>query len=130
MRRSYLRTRPAAQAIQFTVDQTKLKKSVQNPTDPVAASTPATTPSVSTAAASATLAKIAALPSPSPSPPSSGAATPSAPTPVSLDERTVKAAAEDPGFAAALQRQRERELEEAKLLCSIENKEACLMCSG
>jgi len=49
---------------------------------------------------------------------------------LSLDERTVKAAAEDPEFAAALERQRTRELEEAKMMCSIENKEACLMCSG
>jgi hypothetical protein len=35
----------------------------------------------------------------------------------------------DPEFAAALQRQRDGELEEAQVLCSIENKEACLMCS-
>ena len=28
------------------------------------------------------------------------------------------------------ERQKARELEEAKLMCSIENKEACLMCSG
>jgi ribonucleoside-diphosphate reductase subunit M1 len=36
----------------------------------------------------------------------------------------------DPEYAAALQRQKERELAEAKLMCSLENKEACLMCSG
>lgn len=36
----------------------------------------------------------------------------------------------DPGFAAALQRQRDREEEEAKMLCSLENKEAYVMCSG
>jgi len=47
-----------------------------------------------------------------------------------MDERTAKAAEQDPEFAAALQRQRERELEQAKLMCSLENKEACLMCSG
>ncbi|OJT04103.1 hypothetical protein TRAPUB_5212 [Trametes pubescens] len=49
---------------------------------------------------------------------------------LSLDERTQKAAEVDPEFAAALQRQRDRELEQAKLMCSLENKEACLMCSG
>ena len=143
---SYLRTRPAAQAIQFTVDQSFLKKK-----------TPAVMPT----------------PSPSPSPNSKGKAEPSTPkvngsasvkvesvTPslkgpsssseahsnvpspspgpntspnddlVSLDPRTAKAAAEDPDFAAALQRQRDRELEEAKLMCSLENKEACTMCSA
>ena len=49
---------------------------------------------------------------------------------ISHDPRTIKAAAEDPEFAAALQRQRNRELEEAVLMCSLENKEACTMCSG
>jgi ribonucleoside-diphosphate reductase subunit M1 len=46
------------------------------------------------------------------------------------EAKAAKAAAEDPEFAAALARQRERELEEAKLMCSIENKDACMMCSG
>ena len=36
----------------------------------------------------------------------------------------------DPGFAAALERQRLRQLEADQLVCSLENKEACLMCSG
>lgn len=49
---------------------------------------------------------------------------------LSPDERISKAAAEDPEYAAALRRQRERELEQEKLYCSLENKEACLMCSG
>jgi ribonucleoside-diphosphate reductase subunit M1 len=49
---------------------------------------------------------------------------------LSLDEQVQKAADADPEFAAAFQRQKERELEEAKLICSLDNKEACLMCSG
>ena len=49
---------------------------------------------------------------------------------LSLDERTKQAADRDPEFAAALQRTREREAEQAKLMCSIENKEACVMCSA
>jgi len=49
---------------------------------------------------------------------------------VSLDEKVQKVADADPEFAAALQRQKGRELEEAKLICSLDNKEACLMCSG
>ncbi len=36
----------------------------------------------------------------------------------------------DAGFAAALERQRLRQLEADQLVCSLENKEACLMCSG
>jgi ribonucleoside-diphosphate reductase subunit M1 len=51
-------------------------------------------------------------------------------TSLSLDEKVQKAADADPEFAAALQRQKERELEEAKLICSLDNKEVCLMCSG
>jgi len=49
---------------------------------------------------------------------------------LSLDEKTRKAAEADPEFAAALIRKKEREYEEEKLMCSLENKEACLMCSG
>ncbi len=36
----------------------------------------------------------------------------------------------DPEFALALERQRQRKHEEEKLMCSLENKEACLMCSS
>ncbi|KZV91820.1 hypothetical protein EXIGLDRAFT_740474 [Exidia glandulosa HHB12029] len=115
----YLRTRPAAQAIQFTVDASVLKEAAANR---AAASAPA--PPV----APATL----ITPSPSPGPvetPSPRPVNGDAP-PVPVSERAAKAAAEDPEFAAALRRQQERELEEAQLMCSIENKEACLMCSG
>jgi len=49
---------------------------------------------------------------------------------LSLDEQVQKVADADPEFAAAFQRQKERELEEAKLICLLDNKEACLMCSG
>ncbi|GJJ15445.1 hypothetical protein Clacol_009723 [Clathrus columnatus] len=141
----YLRTRPAAQAIQFTVDQSYLKKKTvtpqSQPSQPEQPKIQSTT-----------------IPTPSPSPkpksePSVGTvttelkqldvagpqqqeitmattfttATTTSTIPVG---RTAKAAAEDPEFAAALQRQRDRELEEAKLYCSLDNKEACLMCSG
>lgn len=40
------------------------------------------------------------------------------------------AAEKDPEFAAALERQRQRKYEEEKIMCSLENKEACLMCSS
>ena len=154
----YLRTRPAAQAIQFTVDQSVLKSAkAQN----VSA---ANTKALNAAAAANGLPKSGSLPTPSSSPAPSPVIVPtpvlatgssssvqaesmaptlssssSLPTPsvsrnmlaeLSSDEKTRKAAEADPEFAAALQRQKDREIEEAKLMCSLENKEACLMCSG
>jgi ribonucleoside-diphosphate reductase subunit M1 len=60
---------------------------------------------------------------------SSPAAKPT-PTPVSVLEPTpaVKKEGddEDISYEEAVRRREERELEEAKMLCSIENKEACL----
>lgn len=49
---------------------------------------------------------------------------------MNLDEKTKEAAAKDPEFAAALLKAQERKIEEEKLMCSLENKEACLMCSA
>ncbi|PPQ64159.1 hypothetical protein CVT24_008794, partial [Panaeolus cyanescens] len=189
----YLRTRPAAQAIQFTVDQSLLKEAKRQNT--AAATASATKVAVSGTPAKTTATPVASIPTPvsskAPSPTrspvvpttpkkaedepvikqetltpvplkflpisSSSSSSPApapAPAPVassstsassssgdasvssinldslSLDDKTRKAAEADPEFAAALIRQKEREYEEAKLMCSIENKEACLMCSG
>lgn len=187
----YLRTRPAAQAIQFTVDQSILNKVKEaNGITPLAPVTPNGSMSMKspTSAVSPTSTSFAngtngVKKASSNGPPkswmekkrsNSGTSTPVTPAPsadpikeekaeatpaeapkavvpdtttvsgtasagtapsVSFDgtdkeAKVAKAAAEDPEFAAALERQRERELEEAKLMCSIENKEACLMCSG
>ena len=141
----YLRTRPAAQAIQFTVDQTMLKKSL-------AAKTAKANGTVKKAMNHANGSSYSFTPIPIKrepiSPDLSSLTSPATSSPtltdndaaiesvgekldvLSLDERTRQAAERDPDFAAALQRQRERELEQAKLMCSIENKEACLMCSA
>ncbi|KAF9013177.1 ribonucleotide reductase alpha subunit [Cyathus striatus] len=161
----YLRTRPAAQAIQFTVDASVLKEAKKQQTD---ASTPTAAPRVNGALRTNGIPTPTASPSPSQTAPSTPAKqtsanvsspvvkqepvtpslsfSPSAAYPsstptstaavedaladLSLDEKTRKAAEADPDFAAALRRQKEREYEEAKLACSLENKEACLMCSG
>lgn len=181
---SYLRTRPAQSAIQFTVDQGMLKSRVPAPAPAPAASEPAAsraTPSISASSSSST---SNALPSPvltptlhstqelpasvSYSPPAAVGPTP-APTPVLPSVETLStsfatstistpasevstpatslassststpgvektaeeiAAENDPEFAAALERQRQRKYEEEKMYCSIENKEACLMCSA
>jgi len=127
----YLRTRPAAQAIQFTVDQSVLnqvKKTVAEDGSslpsksngvpiPVASSSPFEVPLKPSSQLPSSAATISV-------PPSDALAS------LSLDEKLKKAAEEDPEYAAALQRQQERELADAKLQCSLENKEACLMCSG
>ncbi|KAJ7359276.1 ribonucleotide reductase alpha subunit [Mycena albidolilacea] len=145
----YLRTKPAAQAIQFTVDQSILNDAkVQN------ASAKATKASalVSEAPVKAVAAAPAAvLPSP---PLSASSSRDQPPTPVrgraaetvtpavsgssavpaaadgEADEMLAKMAAEDPDFAAALKQLEDRKLEEAKMYCALENKEDCLMCSG
>lgn len=146
----YLRTRPAAQAIKFTVDSSYLKnagkKSQAKPNGVVREATPTpstpikkepstpikqepVTPSLVTPLTNG--APVSDPPSPSSTVVATNdAALASATATLSLDERTQKAAEADPEFAAALQRQRDRELEQAKLMCSLENKEACLMCSG
>jgi len=150
----YLRTRPAAQAIQFTVDQSLLKEAKkQNAMAGTAraAITPVRNGGILPTPAPS-LTNSPAIPSPVPTPaikqepvspvplkflsssPSAVSASASSETingagSLFLD-KTQKAAEADPEFAAALERQRERQLEDEKLQCSMENKEACLMCSG
>ncbi len=142
----YLRTRPAAQAIQFTVDQSLLKQA--NPKK-VHQSTPA--PVV--APVMSTPVKVAALSNGIPTPASSSSSSPvrtaststssetvsstssETPTPASEEDPELakimaELAVEDPEYAAALRRQKQREYEAEKLACSLENKEACVMCSG
>ncbi|THH30034.1 hypothetical protein EUX98_g4141 [Antrodiella citrinella] len=160
----YLRTRPSAQAIQFTVDQEMLKKSQDAPSEKPTPSRPASllkgTPSVPS---SPSKPKVAVNGNGSAHVNGNGAATlappvtngvahsdppsPSVvetdnqlrngiqpqvdvPTSLTLDDKARAAAERDPEFAAALQRRAEKELEQAKLMCSLENKEACVMCSG
>ena len=169
----YLRTRPAAQAIQFTVDQSVLNSAKQQTANANTARTAAATtatvngsktvsrgplssrPAVQTPTrvevkqepVSPSPLKFDSAPSPAPSTSSPPVTTPSSLgestvadaeesllstslAALSLDEKTRKAAEADPEFAAALLRKHERELEDAKLQCSLENREACVMCSG
>ena len=135
----YLRTRPAAQAIQFTVDASYLKsakkaqqeaKAPKKP-QPVSSPVPNVSPSPITAKAS----------TPTPTTPTPNTTTPSPTTPVTTTSETTVSTANpdnatsdgkeiDPEYAEALRRQKERELEQEKLMCSLENKEACVMCSS
>jgi len=132
----YLRTRPAAQAIQFTVDASYLKSAkkaqqeaktpkkpqqVVNPVPDISPSPVVAQVSVPTSITSAT--------TPSPSQTVATTSGVVVPTPTT-DDSTSDGKEADPEYAEALRRQKERELEQEKLMCSLENKEACVMCSG
>ncbi|GAA6021180.1 hypothetical protein JCM8202_001887 [Rhodotorula sphaerocarpa] len=149
----YLRTRAAVGAIKFTVDQATLnsaktanaKSAAPSPTSakpspirditngvartslnsaPAKRSPPLSAPAASSPAP-APVAVVAAVPKPAPAP---------APMAETADTAPAAAAAaedsEDISYEEAVRRREQRELEEAKLLCSLENKEACVMCSG
>jgi ribonucleoside-diphosphate reductase subunit M1 len=177
----YLRTRPAANAIQFTVDQSILAEAKAGrakaatkaaAAESAALPTPDKSPDRKSAALAALRAKTGQVDAPAPAPaptpipapaavpapaPEAAAAEhvapptllPSAPTtaapltPVSpapqtedepwllgLDEKMRAAAKADPEFAAALKRAHDNKEEQERLMCSLENKEACLMCSA
>ncbi|VDC00418.1 unnamed protein product [Peniophora sp. CBMAI 1063] len=150
----YLRTRPAAQAIQFTLDHALVKEVREQKAAAASTSAPA----------APVVAATVSAPSPEPAPKAlqprtivktttvnSGMATPPPETPVTPSEASSEsttpvpapaaddefagfsaeqraAAARDPDYAEALRRQLEQEA--ARLQCSIDNKEACVMCSG
>lgn len=160
----YLRTRPAAQAIQFTLDhslvaqvkQQKEQQEVQPDTKAASIKLPVTStpttpvshtsiPEVTTKSIVSHVTATATEPvdaATTPATATSSGSTPASPqyplTPADsqddalagLDEVQRRAAENDPEFAAAILRRKARELEEAKLACSLENKEACVMCSG
>lgn len=132
----YLRTRPAAQAIQFTVDASYLKsakkaqeeaKAPKKP-QPVSNSVPNVPPP--SLARDSTLTPITPGLSTTISSPTSAVTTTSEATVSTTDDATSSGKEADPEFAEALKRQKEKELEREKLMCSVENKEACVMCSG
>ncbi|GAA5912971.1 ribonucleoside-diphosphate reductase large subunit [Sporobolomyces salmoneus] len=128
----YLRTRAAVGAIKFTVDQATLnsaKAANAKPIVPAAAPVAiATSPKVNGAGIRNITNGVSrtSISSPAPIKPT--------PAPVSVLEppKVEKTEGDDEeiSYEEAVRRREERELEEAKLLCSLENKEACLMCSG
>ncbi|KAK7048647.1 ribonucleoside-diphosphate reductase [Favolaschia claudopus] len=170
----YLRTQPAAAAIQFTVDQKVLNeaklqnanaakakaasKTIAAAPVPPASAVPALVRSETSSSSSSLRSTYSSASSsretsqspvtppksrepsvaikeeparPEPlrfSPPPAVQQTPEADA--ESEAMLAKMAEEDPDFAAALKRLKERELAEAQMLCALENKEACLMCSG
>ena len=122
----YLRTRPAAQAIQFTVDASYLKSAKKAQQEVKTTKKPQPVPSpVSNDSSSPVVAEVS-------TPSSTVTATSDATSPAETTDKTTLDGKEvdDPEYAEALKLQKERELEREKLMCSLENKEACVMCSG
>jgi len=126
----YLRTRPAAQAIQFTVDASYLKTAKQAQLDAKTPKKlqPVPNPAPNTSTPTPiTPAPNTAIPSPTSAVTTTSETTVST---VTADNATPDGKETDPEYAEALRRQKEREVEQEKLMCSLENKEACVMCSG
>lgn len=128
----YLRTRPAAQAIQFTVDASYLKSAKKAQQEAKAPKKPQPVPSPApTSSPSPVVAKVSTPTPITPVSPSSTASTPGEVSiPTGATDNATSGEEADPDYAEALRRQKEKELEREKLLCSLENKEACVMCSG
>ncbi|KAK4689497.1 ribonucleoside-diphosphate reductase subunit M1, partial [Tremellales sp. Uapishka_1] len=117
----YLRTKPSAQAIQFTIDASTLKQAKTNATAAAAANVivaaPPTADSLVPAVRQITIATTASE-AVSPSIASSARRSAS-PGPSEEEEITYEEA-----------KKRADERAEAALQCSIDNKDACVMCSG
>ncbi|WFD45246.1 ribonucleoside-diphosphate reductase [Malassezia psittaci] len=139
----YLRSRPAANAIQFTVSNEDILAAKQSKKDALAAKNLAKTrvdPAANTHIAGlATPTEPTLLPDADVSPPIDASATYD-PLVQGVGRLGVDGtitqdgprtdAVEDLGFQAALERQRRRQEEADRLACSLENKDACTMCSG
>ncbi|WWD19100.1 ribonucleoside-diphosphate reductase, alpha subunit [Kwoniella shandongensis] len=121
----YLRTRPSAQAIQFTIDASTLKQaksqaaaSKQASTSAAASADSLVAPlkqvSIATVASSHVVPKTAPSPALAASESRSGSPGPSEEEEISYEEA----------------KRRAEERAEAALQCSIDNKDACVMCSG
>ncbi|GAA6025163.1 hypothetical protein JCM10207_008921 [Rhodosporidiobolus poonsookiae] len=142
----YLRTRAAVGAIKFTVDQATLNQAKAANAKPVTpAKTPAPIRDITNGVARTSLQtpvskrpSTSSSPSPSPAPASPAVGAEAVPpvvnaaAPLAAASPAAAAAAAEDGeitYEEALRRKEQRDLEEAKLLCSLENKEACLSTS-
>ncbi|KAJ7487685.1 ribonucleotide reductase alpha subunit [Mycena galericulata] len=148
----YLRTQPAAAAIQFTVDQkvlddvkAKALKAATGVPVPAVFGVPALVRSEYSSSPERSQSPVTPPQSREPSvtikeEPISLEPLRFSPSPVvqaSESDAEVESAAmlakiaeEDPDLAAALKKLQVRQLEEARMYCALENKDECLMCSG
>lgn len=123
----YLRTRPSANAIQFTVDASTLKAAKNLSSSAKPSPTPSPAPGAGRATADSlvqpmrkvTIATTASHHPPQPNEASDSRSRDRSPQPSEEEEITYEEA-----------KRRAEERAEAALQCSIENKDACLMCSG
>lgn len=123
----YLRTRPSANAIQFTVDASTLKTAKNLNSSAKPSPTPSPAPGASRATANSlvqpmrkvTIATTASHHPPQPNEASDSRSRDKSPQPSEEEEITYEEA-----------KKRAEERAEAALQCSIENKDACVMCSG
>lgn len=123
----YLRTRPSANAIQFTVDASTLKTAKNLSSSAKPSPTPSPAPGAGRATADSlvqpmrkvTIATTASHHPPQPNGASDSRSRDRSPQPSEEEEITYEEA-----------KRRAEERAEAALQCSIENKDACLMCSG
>ncbi|WVO23055.1 ribonucleoside-diphosphate reductase large chain [Cryptococcus decagattii] len=123
----YLRTRPSANAIQFTVDASTLKTAKNLSSSAKPSPTPSPAPGAGRATADSlvqpmrkvTIATTASHHPPQPNEASGSRSRDRSPQPSEEEEITYEEA-----------KRRAEERAEAALQCSIENKDACLMCSG
>lgn len=121
----YLRTKPSAQAIQFTIDASTLKQAKTN-----AAVAKASLPASAATSAPSTETLIAPMRKVAIS------TTATAPVPDAVVAASTARRDDSPGpseeeeisYEEAKRRAEERA--EAALQCSIDNKDACVMCSG
>lgn len=137
----YLRTRPAANAIQFTVTQEEQALAKAKAKEERAAQKArqvgqkSSSPSVSSPGVDGppkfSVDHNVTMDGPGQAPEQARGQQSSSPP--AVQERATQpdgSQPQDPGFAAALERQRLRQLEADRLACSLENPEACTMCSG
>ncbi|ODN78104.1 ribonucleoside-diphosphate reductase large chain, partial [Cryptococcus wingfieldii CBS 7118] len=115
----YLRTQPSAQAIQFTVDASTLKAAKEQKNKPTIAASPAPSSAADAIVAPMRQVSIATTASRLPTP---------APEEQSRDRSPEPSEEEELTYEEAKKRAEERA--EAALQCSIDNKDACVMCSG
>ncbi|WWC93798.1 ribonucleoside-diphosphate reductase, alpha subunit [Kwoniella sp. B9012] len=119
----YLRTKPSANAIQFTIDAATLKQAKSLAADgkkPAAAGSPSA--SAESLVAPMRQVKIATT--------ASSAPVPQPPTPNAESRSDSPKPSEEEEITYEEAKRRAEERAEAALQCSIENKDACLMCSG
>lgn len=113
----YLRTKPSAQAIQFTIDAATQKQAKDNAAAAKVKPAPAV-PAVTASLARVSLANTG-IPTAAPIAPPKREREEASPGPSEEEEITYEEA-----------KKRAEERAEAALQCSIDNKEACMMCSG